>query len=101
MNEAERRARWLTLIREELPRAVPAHPDWPISRDHCFARVVLDTVCDRPWRDVIPAPAWRRMDLDQLDRAIALAEAIRDGHVDLSTLNARSLVLRGKASLVQ
>ena len=98
MIDAERRALWRRLVGEDLPRAAQARPDWPVSLDHCFARIVLDAVCGRPWREIIPAPAWRRMDTDQLNRAIALAEDIRDGRADLGALNHRSLALRGKVA---
>lgn len=87
---------WLRLIREDLPQAALARPDWPVRLDHCFARIILDTVCGRPWREVIPAPAWRRMDAATLDRAIALAEAILADQGDLAALNDGSLSLRGR-----
>ena len=80
-DESERR-RWLTLVRHELPAAAQGRGDWPIRRDHCFARVILDAVCGRPWREAIPAPAWRRMDAGTLRKAIALAEAIVAGDAD-------------------
>ena len=96
MNEADLRARWLQLIRVELPEAAAERPGWPIRLDHCFARVILDTVCRRPWREVVPAPAWRRMPVPMLTEAVTLAEAILSDAVDLSALNARSLAMRGK-----
>ena len=90
------RARWLQLIRHELPQAARSRPDWPIRLDHCFARVILDHVCGRPWREVLPAPAYRLMNADQLGRAIATAEDIRSGQADLPALNRASLLARGK-----
>lgn len=95
-DECSSRQRWRDLIERELPAAAARRPDWPIRLDHCFARVVLDAVYGRPWREAIPAPAWRRMDATALARAIALAEAIRDGSADLRALNERSLAWRGK-----
>jgi hypothetical protein len=90
------RRRWLTLMRVELPRAAASRPDWPIRLDHCFGRVVLDAVYGRPWRDVLPAPAWRNMDEAALRRAIALGEAVLDGREDLQALNRASLAGRKK-----
>lgn len=81
---------------ERLPAAASAHPEWPIRLDHCFARVILDTVHGRPWRDVLRPPAWRNMDAATLRRAVALADAIERGQADLSELNRRSLRMRGK-----
>ena len=83
---------------ERLPAAARAHPEWPIRLDHCFGRVVLDAVCGRPWREVLRPPAWRSMDRQALEAAMALAERIADGREDLGELNRRSLAMRGKAS---
>ena len=88
------RARWLQLIRHDLPEA--ARPDWPIRLDHCFARVILDHVCGRPWREVLPAPAYKHLSEQQLQQAIDLAEAVRSGDADLPALNRASLAARGK-----
>jgi len=96
LNEAELRDRWIRLIRVDLPHAAADRLEWPIRLDHCFARVILDTTCGRPWREVIPAPAWRRMPAPMLAEAVALAEAILANAVDLTALNARSLQMRGK-----
>jgi hypothetical protein len=98
-SELERlRARWLRLIRHELPEAARTRPDWPIRLDHCFARVILDHLCGRPWREVLPAPAYKHLTADQLRAAIATAEAVRDEAADLHALNRASLLARGKLS---
>ncbi len=81
---------------ERLPAAARAHPEWPIRLDHCFGRVILDCVYGRPWREVLPSPAWRHMDAEALRRAATLAADIAEGRADLQALNARSLALRGK-----
>jgi hypothetical protein len=90
------RARWLDLMRRELPEAAASRADWPIRLDHCFARVILDAVCDRPWREVVSAPAYKHLSADQLSQAIEFAEAILAGEADLLDLNRRSLQARGK-----
>lgn len=84
-------------MRTELPAAARSRPDWPVRLDHCFGRIVLDNICGRPWRELIPSPAWRHLDDSGLRQTIALAEAILDGSADLHALNARSLQLRGNA----
>jgi hypothetical protein len=94
------RTRWLDLMRRALPEAALKRPDWPIRLDHCFGRVILDAVHGRPWREVLPAPAWRNMDEPTLRRAVALAEAILDGSADLHVLNAASLRMRGHRRVV-
>lgn len=94
-DDASLRRRWLDLVGVALPAAARGRPDWPIRRDHCFARVVLDAVHGRPWREAIRPPAWREMDTATLARALALAAAILDGTADLQALNAQSLAMRG------
>ena len=93
------RAEWLVWMRERLPQAARDRPQWPVRLDHCFGRVVLDTVCGRPWREAIAAPAWRHMDERALRHAVALARDIAEGRADLDALNARSLAMRGKRSV--
>ena len=91
------REAWLDLMRRRLPEAARGRADWPIRLDHCFARVILDAVYGRPWREVIAAPAWRSMAEPELRAAIALGEAILAGDADLHALDDASLRLRGKA----
>lgn len=95
--DAVLRARWRDLVERRLPQAARGRPDWPVALDHCFARILLDAVCSRPWREAVAAPAWRNMPADRLHDAIYLGEAVLAGEADLSTLNRRSLALRGKA----
>lgn len=90
------RRRWLELIGRELPAAAAGRPDWPVRLDHCFARVILDHVHGRPWREVLPSPAYRNMSEDALRSAVAAAEAVLSGEADLLELDARSLRMRGK-----
>ena len=95
------RRRWRRLVDEALPieaarRATVPARRWPVSDNHCFARIILDAVCGRPWREVLPAPAWRNMDARTLARALALGEDIRAGRADLWALDAASLRLRGR-----
>lgn len=84
------RMRWLDLIRRELPEAARSRPAWPIRLDHCFARVILDAVCGRPWREVVKAPAYKHLGAEQLKQGIAA------GGADLTELNAWSLATRNK-----
>ncbi|KQU23825.1 GCN5 family acetyltransferase [Methylobacterium sp. Leaf94] len=88
------RLRWRDLVERRLPEA--ARPDWPVHRDHCFARILLDNTCGGPWRESVPAPAWANLPLGQLAAATELGEAVLFGRADLRALNRRSLALRGK-----
>ena len=94
--DAELRTRWRDLVGRRLPEAAHAAGDWPVQLDHCFARVLLDNACGRPWREVTSPPAWRLMPAPVLAEAMALGEAVLDGRADLAALDRRSLALRGK-----
>lgn len=111
------RARWDYLYRTRLPELARAkhdsQPKWPVSLDHCFARIILDntvgaitsvpsfaeTSTVKPWNTVIRAPAIRNMTAAQLSAAISLAEQIETGAAVLTELDSRSLQGRGQASM--
>ncbi|KQT11898.1 GCN5 family acetyltransferase [Methylobacterium sp. Leaf399] len=90
------RSRWRDLVERRLPEAAPRRPDWPVDRDHCFARILLDNACGGPWRAFVAAPAWANTPADDLSRAVDLGEAVLAGKADLALLNRRSLGFRGK-----
>ena len=69
---------------------------WPIHNDHCFQRVVLDTICQAAWYDVIPSPAYKNLSLEQARAANALCEKIANNQVCLATLNNKSKAWRNK-----
>ena len=95
--EAALRRRWRELVERRLPGVARTRRDWPVSLDHCFARILLDNAAGRPWRELTLPPAWRRMPAPALAAALALGEAVLAGEADLSELNRRSLAWRGKA----
>jgi hypothetical protein len=89
-------ARWLELTRRLLPQAA-AGRRWPIRRDHCFQRVLLDNACGGVWYDCIAGrPAYRAAADPILAAATALGDDVVAGRADLSALNAASLRWRGK-----
>lgn len=67
--------------------------------DHSFARIILDSVVgiDKPWPQVVAAPATVNMTETQLEAAISLGEQIAKGDVDLWALEEASLKVRGIA----
>ena len=95
--DAALRQRWRVLVEQRLPaEAARRSREWPVRFDHCFARILLDNVHGRPWREVVPPPAWRNVDPERLERAIELGEDILENRADLHHLNRISLNLRGK-----
>lgn len=89
---------YLRLTVEEMPKlAVTSRKDWPVSADHCFQRIVLDTICGGVWYDYLKRPAYKHMTPAQVTRAIALCNAIIVGEANLDALNAQSLLWRDKA----
>ncbi|MGE7415394.1 GNAT family N-acetyltransferase [Methylobacterium tarhaniae] len=96
--EAQQR-RWRALVDERLPDAAREHPDWPVSRNHCFARILLDNACGGPWRESVAPPAWANMPPERLALAVSLGEAVLAGRQDLAALNHRSLLWRRKRSV--
>ncbi len=59
-------------------------------------RVCLDAAVGRPWYEVIARPAIRNASAAQLERAVAVAEAVLADPGSLPLRNAESLRLRGK-----
>ncbi|OAL35759.1 hypothetical protein AYO20_04909 [Fonsecaea nubica] len=94
---------WRILYSQTLPQMAkirdPAQSVWPVTLDHCFARIILDNVIgnnEQQWDMIIPKPAIRNMNEQQLRDAIALGQKIQAGKVDLSDLDQASLRCRGK-----
>jgi hypothetical protein len=98
--ELEKRAtleqQWLDLTRLALPEAAVSR-GWPIHKDHCFQRVLLDNACGGHWAaTILRTPAYRHAPGSILLAAINLGLAVLGGTADLHLLNERSLQWRGK-----
>ncbi len=88
---------YLHLTKEVLPSlALSGGQDWPVRNDHCFQRIVLDTVCGGVWYAYLDRPAYKNLTHDQAQRAVALCREIAEGRADLRQLNNQSLIWRGK-----
>lgn len=96
------RSEWNTLYRETLPSMAKARDShqkkWPVTLDHCFARIILDNAVgkNKPWADVVKAPAAKNMTEPQITAALDLGKRICEGDADLVELDQRSFDLRGK-----
>ncbi|KAK5958054.1 hypothetical protein OHC33_001244 [Knufia fluminis] len=97
------RQTWTSLYKTTLPHLArtksPTQPVWPVTLDHCFARIILDNTVGggtQQWDKVIAKPAVRNMSAMQLRDAIEMGERIKAGDVDLVELDRVSLEVRGK-----
>ncbi|KAK5094172.1 hypothetical protein LTR24_003777 [Lithohypha guttulata] len=97
------RQTWKTLYTTTLPSLArtkdPVQPHWPVTLDHCFARIILDNTVgkgEQQWDSVIGRPAVKNMSEAQLRDAVELGGRIAGGDVDLVELDRRSLGVRGK-----
>jgi hypothetical protein len=88
---------YLTLTKEVLPARARAAPQlWPVCEDHCFQRIVLDTLCGGIWHEHIARPAYKNLTHDQARRAVHLCHAILDGRANIADLNVQSLDWRSR-----
>lgn len=90
-NLSELRAAYTQKVHHELPTV--ADPEWPIHRDHCFARVVLDNLFQDQWdTHVSGRPAYEHLSPDELREAIAFADKmVEAGKPAVEKLNDNSL----------
>ncbi len=100
---ADLQAQWTKIYSKTLPSLArthdPSQPKWPVTLDHCFARVILDNTVgegQEQWDKRLKKPAVRNMSESQLKAAIELGEKIKNGSVDLVALDMQSLEARGK-----
>lgn len=91
------RRRYRRLTTEALPRAATERDDWPVDRDHCFARIVLDDVFGDVWYDHVDGrPAYEHLSPAELRAAVETAERLLDeGKPLVDELNRASLRRRG------
>ncbi len=105
------KSRWVALYTLTLPTLArskaKSQSTWPVHLDHCFARIILDTVIGNststrpdesptPWTAKLKSPAVKNMSTQQLEACVELGEAIAEGKIDLVELDQRSLMVRGK-----
>ena len=70
--------------------------DWTVFEDHCFQRIVLDTICGGVWYEHLRCPAYERLINDKAKRAVDLCRDIIEKRVDVRQLNQQYLIWRGK-----
>lgn len=91
------RAQYLQLINTDLPQKA-RHTQMPVRFNHCFARIVLDNLFESCWYNHLSRKeaAYKQLNQQQLERAIALANTILDDPEKAVQLNRNSLSWRGK-----
>ena len=93
---------YMHLTKNVLPSlAKDGSQTWPVVEDHCFQRIVLDTICGGVWYEFIDRPAHKHLTMEQVSAAVQLCEAIIDGRSNIQELNQQSLIWRGKLHRVQ
>ena len=93
---------YMHLTKDVLPSlAKDGSQTWPVVEDHCFQRIVLDTICGGVWYEFIDRPAYKHLTMEQVSAAVQLCEAIIDGRSNIQELNQQSLIWRGKLHRVQ
>jgi hypothetical protein len=89
--------RYLHLTRTVMPAlAKDGSRQWLVQNNHCFQRIVLDTICGDIWYKHLSRPAYQSLNDAQLRQAVLLCENIISGQADLPKLNQQSLRWRGK-----
>ncbi|MGF1538516.1 MAG: hypothetical protein ACFB4J_18805 [Elainellaceae cyanobacterium] len=95
------RQRYLALTNDDLPN-LASQRQFPVRFNHCFQRIVLDNLFGRCWYEVLDqksGAAYKQLTTEQLQAAVAIAEAIVDQpNSYIQQLNQNSLRWRGKAS---
>jgi hypothetical protein len=81
---------WVSLVNVTLPAMAKAHR-WPISLNHCFMRVCLDTALGARWHTVICRPAIKHLSDEQLIAAISVAQSLAQAPDTLAQLNLQSI----------
>ena len=90
-------SRYLKLTREVMPKMANDKAfQWSVKYDHCFQRIVLDTICNGSWYDHLERPAYKHLSRNQALKAVQLCEDIIAGRADLNALNRQSLLWRDK-----
>ena len=99
MNRPALEQYYLHLTNHTLPDVAQEH-NWPVRLNHCFQRIILDTIFRNCWYHHLDrskrVPAYRQLTDEQLQRAVDLAERILDQPGTVDALNQQSLRYRGK-----
>jgi len=85
---------YLELINKVLP-SIALKRNFPIKLNHCFGRTCLDQLFQGCWYEFLVVgkiPAYRQLDVDQLQQLVDIAQSLVDGDLEhIHLLNQQSL----------
>ena len=97
MAEDEARLEYLRWTNVLLP-SIAVKRGFPVIKNHCFQRIVLDNLFGGCWYDFLEEgkiPAYRQLSLEQLQAAIVIAQGLSDSPIEhIQALNAKSMQWR-------
>ena len=95
----ELQQQYIYLTNQVMPD-VARQQHWPVHHNHCFQRIILDTLFQDCWYHHLDrtsrTPAYRRLTRDQLTQALAIAQRMISSLDEVEQLNRQSLQYRGK-----
>ena len=59
----------------------------PVTHDHCFARILLDTHFGGRWQKFLPSPAYKNLSAAELKSLTCIGDSIVEGKTDIWQLN--------------
>ena len=99
MNNALATIEYLYWTNEILP-SIAIERGFPVIKNHCFQRIVLDNLFGGCWYDFLnkgKIPAYKQLKLGQLQVAIVIAQSLSDSPIEhIQNLNAKSLQWRAE-----
>ena len=97
MNLDLTRLQYLDWTNELLP-LIAAERGFPVVKNHCFQRIVLDNLFGCCWYDFLDkgkTPAYKQLSLEQLQAAIVIAQSLEGSPIEhIQELNTKSLQWR-------
>ncbi len=93
--ELDLQQKYLRLVNVILP-GVAREKSFPITFNHCFARIILDNLFEGCWYNYLDprgrVAAYKQLDTTKLSKAISLAESMAEGDANhITELNKNSL----------
>ncbi|MEM9674995.1 MAG: hypothetical protein AAF992_20550 [Bacteroidota bacterium] len=99
MDIDELRQQYIELTNEVMP-SLAREKNWPVQFNHCFQRIILDTLFQDCWYNHLNRsrriPAYKQLNNSQLQQAIDIAQRMISSSETVLKLNRNSLAYRNK-----